>query len=199
MVGRKKRRTRGKSQQNQNFSDNSLSESEDEHEAVSDQAKHEDMEANIILEIKAVRSDMKKEYSEMIGFLKKELTDFREEINQRLSSISTDLQEITQRVEETDNEWPMWKNRTPTSASCFPTPWKSSRASKPSSQTWRRDPAGTIYVSTEPLRGLKVTTYRALWRSLLSQSCLYPRPYSGFSAVTNPLHPDHHRGPAQGL
>lgn len=45
MVGRKKRQTRGKSQQSPNFSDNSLSENKDGHEA--DQAKHEDMEANI--------------------------------------------------------------------------------------------------------------------------------------------------------
>lgn len=125
--------------------------------------------------------------------------DFREEINQKLSSQrSTDLQEITE-LKRQSNEWPMWKNRTPISASCFPTPWKSSRASKPSSQTWRRDPAGTIYVSTESPRGLKVTTYRALLRILLNQICLYPRPDSGFSAVTDSSHPDHHRGPAQGL
>lgn len=35
----------------------------------------------IITEIKTVRSDMKKEYTETIGVRKKELTDFREEIN----------------------------------------------------------------------------------------------------------------------
>ncbi|KAI3358297.1 hypothetical protein L3Q82_014671 [Scortum barcoo] len=105
MEGSRRRKTKGKSQQDQTINDNSLSESEDGHDAISNQARNEHMDAiqaNIITEIKAVRSDMKKEYFETIGVLKKELTDFREEINQKLSSIGTDLQEITERVEETE-------------------------------------------------------------------------------------------------
>lgn len=48
------------------------------------------IQANIIAEIQAVRSD-----------LKKELVDFRGEVNQKLSDIASGLKEITERVEET--------------------------------------------------------------------------------------------------
>jgi len=104
MKGGTKSKTKGKSQQDQCNNDN-LSENEDDHDATSNQAKREDMDAiqaNIIAEIKAIRSDMKKEHSETLGVLKKELTDFREEINQKFNFIGKDLQEITDRMGEAE-------------------------------------------------------------------------------------------------
>lgn len=105
MVRGTRNQSKGRPQQNQPTNDKTAAENADGHNAISNQAKQENMEAiqaNIITEIKAVRSDMKKEYSETIGVLKKELTDFREEVNEKLSTISCDLQEITKRVEETE-------------------------------------------------------------------------------------------------
>lgn len=104
MGGGTKNKTKGKSQQDQCNNDN-LSENEDDNVTASNQAKQEDMDAiqaNIITEIKAIRTDMKKEHSETLGVLKKELTDFREEINQKLSFIGIELQEITERVGEAE-------------------------------------------------------------------------------------------------
>ncbi len=105
MVRGTRSKSKGRLQQDQPTNDKSMAENEDGHDAISNQAKQENMDAiqaNIITEIKAVCSDMKKEYSETIGVLKKELTDFREEVKEKLSTIGSDLQEITKRVEETE-------------------------------------------------------------------------------------------------
>ena len=94
MKGGKIRRTRGKSQQNSRTDDKSPSESEDTSDTASNHTEHEAMEtiqANIIAEIRAVRSDMKKEFTDTMALLKGELADFRGEINQKLSAIFTDL------------------------------------------------------------------------------------------------------------
>lgn len=59
MEGGRRRKTKGKSQQDQNINNNSLSEGEDGHETTNNLAKHEDVDAiqaNIITEIKAVCS-----------------------------------------------------------------------------------------------------------------------------------------------
>lgn len=105
MKGGNRRVTKGKSQQNPKIDDKSPIESGETDDGASKQANHEGMEAiqaNIIAEIKAVRSDLKKEFSETMEPLRKELVDFREDVNQKLSAIVTDLKEITDRVTETE-------------------------------------------------------------------------------------------------
>lgn len=97
--------TKGKSQQNPKMDDKSPIESGDTVDGASKQADHEGIDAiqaNIIAEIKAVRLDLKKEFIETMGPIKKELVDFREDVSQKLSTIVTDLKEITDRVAETE-------------------------------------------------------------------------------------------------
>lgn len=62
----------------------------------------EAIQANIIAEIQAAKSEQKKDFEEVIDSLKKELTDFREDINQKLNTIATDLKDITDRVEQAE-------------------------------------------------------------------------------------------------
>lgn len=98
--------TKGKSQQNPKMDGKSPNESGDTDDGASKQAEHEGMDAiqaNIIAKIKAVRLDLKKEFIETMGPLKKELVDFREDVSQKLSTIVTDLKEITDRVAETEH------------------------------------------------------------------------------------------------
>lgn len=103
MKGGKTRKTRGKPQKNSTTNAKSPSESEDTSDGASYHAEHEAMEAvraNIIAEIQAVRSDMKKEFTDTMALLKGELADFRGEINQKLSAIFADLKAIRDRAEE---------------------------------------------------------------------------------------------------
>lgn len=87
-----KRQTRSNSRRNLRKDDNSPTESEDtakvsmlvEHEAL------EAVQAKLMAEIQAVRVDVS------------ELVDFRGEISTKLNGISTELREITDRVEATE-------------------------------------------------------------------------------------------------
>lgn len=96
-----KKQTRGNSRQNQRKDDKPPTKSEDTAN-VSMLAEQEAMEAKIIAEIQAIRVDVKKELSEAIGTLKSELVDFRGEISTKLNGISSELREITDRVEATE-------------------------------------------------------------------------------------------------
>lgn len=78
---------------------------EDCNAGFSKQADHETMaamKASIIAEIKGARMDVKKEVGEATGQLKRELPDFREELNEKLSVIDTYLKEMGQRIEKTE-------------------------------------------------------------------------------------------------
>ena len=105
MEGGQKRKTRGNLQQNLKMDDKPSNENEDASNEASNLAGHiamEAIQANIISEIQGIRSDMKKELGETVGLLKKELVDFRIEVNQKLNSIGSNLKEVTGRVEETE-------------------------------------------------------------------------------------------------
>lgn len=69
---------------------------------LADQETMEAMKASIITKIKEVHVDVKREVGEAAGLLKKEISDFREEMNEKLSVIDTDLKEMAQRIEETE-------------------------------------------------------------------------------------------------
>lgn len=89
---------RGKLRHNGRINEKSQSESD-----ISEEASYHTMEANIIAEIKAVSLDLKQEFIEiMVQLGKRELVDFRGDVSQKLKSFISDLKEITNRVEETE-------------------------------------------------------------------------------------------------
>lgn len=97
MKGGNKMRTRGKSQQNRRINEKSQSESDTCEEA----SKHT-VEANIIADKGGPLRREEGIYWNYGVTSKRELVDFRGEVNQKLNSIATDLKEITYRVEETE-------------------------------------------------------------------------------------------------
>lgn len=95
------RKIRGKSQQNAEIQHETL-EKDDNISNESEQEAMEAIHASIIAEIQASRAEVKKDFTENMDLLRKELRDFRQEMDQKLNKVVADIKEITDRVAETE-------------------------------------------------------------------------------------------------
>lgn len=79
--------------------------------ALAEQDDMNDIQANIIAEIQAVRLDVKTELNETIGTLKSELIDFKGEVSTKLNDIASEFETRSRRW---SREWPIWRIVIPT-------------------------------------------------------------------------------------
>lgn len=106
MPGGRKSRNKGKTSVNSEENVLSPSDSEDSTscaDKLTSADNMEDMKVSIIAEIKQIRTDISNEINEATDQLKRELGDFRGEMNTKLNAIETDIKDVTTRVEAAED------------------------------------------------------------------------------------------------
>lgn len=95
------RKNKGKTQQDADV-EQEKSDTDDNTCNESERETMEAIQASIIAEIQTARAEVKKDFTEAMDVLRRELGDFRQEVGGKLNKVVADIKEVTERVAETE-------------------------------------------------------------------------------------------------